>query len=87
MKSEEELIKEAFDNISPVSTLYITHLSDICDKVDMILIKKGWTLSDLAREMDMAEDKLNDWFTTIYPMTLREISHMEVVLGQSLITI
>ena len=87
MKSEEELMKEAFDNILPVSTLYITHLTDICDKVDMLMKLKGWTLSDLAREMDMAEDKLNDWFTTIYPMTLREISHLEVVLGQSLIVI
>ena len=87
MKSEEELMKEAFDNIPPVSTLYITHLTDICDKVDMLMKLKGWTLSDLAREMDMAEDKLNDWFTTIYPMTLREISHLEIVLGHSLIVI
>ena len=81
MKSEEELMKEEFENIPKVSELYIRHLTNISDRVDVLLSKAGWSLSDLAREMDMSEDDLNDWFTTIYPMTLRQISQLEAVLG------
>jgi hypothetical protein len=76
---DDEIIKEAFDNIPHVSTIFITKHADITDRVENILKQKGWTIEKLATEMGMTKIKLEDWFYNLahINITLRDISKLE----------
>jgi ribosome-binding protein aMBF1 (putative translation factor) len=86
---EDELIKEAFDNIPLVSTIFITKHADITDRVENILEEKGWSMEKLATEMGMTRIKLEDWFYNLahINITLRDISKLESVLGDTIINV
>lgn len=85
--TEKEIMQNAFDLIPEVSVKYATYLGDIDDRVHELMSRKGLTIQDLANIMDIDVYELDKWFTTIYPLTIRNIAQLEVALDEKIIYI
>lgn len=85
--NEDELIRNAFNNIPTDSKIFISKLGDIADRVEQILAEKGWSQKDLAQAMGKQESEISKWLTTIHNFTLRSIAKMESVLGADIVQI
>lgn len=57
----------------------------ITEQVYTILEKKGWNQKDLAREMGKKESEMSRWLSGMHNLTLKSISKLETVLGETII--
>jgi len=84
---EEELILNAFDTIPLDSTIFVTRLTDIADRIQELMDQKGWSQKDLSIAMGKKESEISKWLTTMHNFTLRSIAKMEATLGADIIQV
>ena len=59
---------------------------DISQQVYALLQEKGWSQTDLAREMGKTSAETSKWLSGSHNLTLRSIAKMEAALGKDIIT-
>jgi transcriptional regulator with XRE-family HTH domain len=85
--NEKDLITDAFNAIPADSTIFISKLTDIADRVQQLLDEKDWTQKDLAEAMGKRESEISKWLTSIHNFTLKSIAKMEAALGADIINV
>ena len=65
--------------------LFVKHSFDLVDKIHSLLEQKGMEQKDLAHLLDKNESEISKWMTGTHNFTLKTISKIEAVLGESIL--
>ena len=83
------MASEILKNILDATPDYLRRFSnmsfDVVDQIDYILSKKGWTRSDLAREMKKDQAEVSKWMGRSHNLTLKSIARIEAALGEPIL--
>jgi transcriptional regulator with XRE-family HTH domain len=86
MKSLNEDVASFFEQpSSPDIERYVDINLDISEQVMHYLENKGWTQKDLAVRLGKSEAEVSKWLSGMHNLTLKSISKMEAILGESII--
>jgi ribosome-binding protein aMBF1 (putative translation factor) len=79
-------IKETFENIPKPNIQFIQKCGLIADRIDTYMEENGLSEIDLAHLLNIEPKQLNDWVSTSYNFTLKEICIIEDVVGEIFLT-
>ncbi len=72
--------------ISKDVDIFVQHSFDVVDRIFEILKKQGKEQKDLAKALGKSESEISKWMTGSHNFTIKTISKIEAVLGESVIT-
>ena len=80
---------DAFNRIlkrTPESTkIFVSKSLDIAERLNEILIKKGMTQNELAKELGKSPSEVSKWLSGLHNFTLKSISKIEAILGEEIL--
>lgn len=79
--------KNALDAVSPEIKKEVGYSFDIAARIRSILIKKGLSQADFARLCGKKEAEISRWMSGTHNFTIRTISMIETVLGETVISV
>lgn len=82
---KNDRLQERRKKISKDIDNYVTHSFDIVDRIHEILVKQRKEQKDLAQLLDKSESEISKWMSGTHNFTLKTISKIEAVLGESII--
>lgn len=88
MKSDEDLYKEAMDNVPPDSLEFADLSFAIIDRVHAIMERMpGMNQKQLAAKLGKKESEVSRWLGGMHNLTLRNLARLNVALGQKVIVV
>ena len=87
MKSDEDLYREAMDNVPPDSLEFADLSFAIIDRVHGIMEHEGMTQKDLAKRLGKQESEVSRWLGGMHNLTLRNLARLNVALGAKVIIV
>ena len=66
---------------------FVDHSFDVVNKIHSILQKQGKTQRDLAELLGKSESEISKWMRGTHNFTLKSISKIESVLGESILSV
>lgn len=79
--------KEAVSAVSPVIKKEVGYAFDIAARIRSILVKKGLSQAEFARMIGKKEAEISRWMSGTHNFTIRTISVIETVLGETVISV
>lgn len=81
-------MSKIFDSIkvSDEAKRFVDHSFEVVDQIYHILEKQGKTQRDLANMLEKKESEISKWMQGTHNFTLKSISKIETVLGESILT-
>lgn len=88
MKSDEDLYREAMDNVPPDSLEFADLSFAIIDRVHGIMERTpGMTQKKLAAKLGKKESEISRWLGGMHNLTLRNLARLNVALGAKVIVV
>lgn len=86
MMTKFKSVKDFFEMETPKDIQrFVDKNLDISVQVHDLLLKKGWTQSDLAKVMGKSTAEVSKWLSGTHNITLRSIARMEAALDADII--
>lgn len=82
-----DMVEELFGDIPLESKIFINKLNSITERIECILLEKGWSQKEFAHHLSKNESEVSKWLTTPHNLTLKTIAKIEAILGEELISI
>ena len=82
---KNDVIARIRARISPETRQYIRKNLDIVERVNTLLLQRGWTQKDLAKKLNKSESEVSRWLSGLHNVTLKSIVKLEVVLGADIL--
>ena len=79
--------KEAVSAVSPEIKKEVGYSFDIAARIRSILVKKGLSQAEFARMIGKKEAEISRWMSGTHNFTIRTISVIETVLGETVISV
>ncbi len=76
----KSLFRQTLDEIPAETHIFIQKYTDILDRVQAILERKGMKRRDLAQALGKSESEISKWLAE--PFTLKSLAKLEAVLGR-----
>lgn len=76
-----------FEKAYPTTERFVDLSFDIADRATKIMGEKGFTMDDLAAELNLEVGLVRDMFSGVANLTLQQIAELENVLGEKLIKV
>lgn len=88
MKSDEDLYREAMDNVPPESLEFADLSFAIIDRVHAIMERTpGMNQKQLAAKLGKKESEVSRWLGGMHNLTLRNLARLNVALGAKVIIV
>jgi len=88
MKTDEDLYREAMDNVPPDSLEFADLSFAIIDRVHGIMERTpGMTQKMLAAKLGKKESEISRWLGGMHNLTLRNLARLNVALGAKVIVV
>nr|WP_321358700.1 helix-turn-helix transcriptional regulator [uncultured Draconibacterium sp.] len=72
-------------NMSEDVKLFVKQSFDIVDRIHQILKNQGISQKDLAKSLGKTESEISKWMTGTHNFTIKTITKIEAILGESII--
>ena len=83
----KSIFRQTLDDIPAETHIFIQKYTDILDRVQAILERKGMKRRDLAAALGKSESEVSKWLAGEHNFTLRSIAKLEAVLGEEILTV
>lgn len=83
----DPLLKEALDNLPPVTRREANYSYGIARRIYDILKKKGWSKTDLAKAAGKKTPVVTKWMSGTHNFTMRTIAEIETALGEDILSV
>lgn len=83
----KSLFRQTLDDIPAETHIFIQKYTDILDRVQAILERKGMKRRDLAQALGKSESEISKWLAGEHNFTLRSIAKLEAVLGEEILSV
>lgn len=88
MKTDQDLYREAMDNVPPDSLEFADLSFAIIDRVHGIMERTpGMTQKKLAAKLGKKESEISRWLGGMHNLTLRNLARLNVALGSKVIVV
>lgn len=87
MPNTKSLFRKTLDEIPPETHIFIRKYTDILDRVQALLDKKGMKRRDLAAALGKSESEVSKWLAGEHNFTLKSIAKLEAVLGEDILVV
>lgn len=85
--STKTLFRQTLEEIPAETHIFIRKYTDILDRIQAILQRKGMKQRDLALALGKSESEVSKWLAGEHNFTLRSIAKLEAVLGEEILTV
>ena len=83
----KSLFRQTLDEIPAETRIFIQKYTDILDRVQAILERKGMKRRDLAQALGKSESEVSKWLAGEHNFTLKSIAKLEAVLGEDILVV
>lgn len=90
MTNTKSLFRQTLDEIPAETHIFIRKYTDILDRVQEILDRRGMKRRDLALALGKSESEISKWLAGTqgsHNFTLRSIAKLEAVLGEEILVV
>lgn len=87
MPDTKSLFRQTLDEIPAETHIFIRKYTDILDRVQAILDRKGMKRRDLAEALGKSESEVSKWLAGEHNFTLKSIAKLEAVLGEDILVV
>ena len=81
------LFRQTLEEIPAETHIFIHKYTDILDRIQTILQRKGMKQRDLALALGKSESEVSKWLAGEHNFTLCSIAKLEAVLGEEILTV
>ncbi len=83
----KSLFRQTLDEIPAETHIFIQKYTDILDRVQAILDRKGMKRRDLAQALGKSESEISKWLAGEHNFTLKSLAKLEAVLGEEILVV
>ena len=83
----KSLFRQSMDEIPAETHIFIQKYTDILDRVQAILDRKGMKRRDLAQALGKSESEISKWLAGEHNFTLKSLAKLEAVLGEEILVV
>lgn len=83
----KSLFRQTLDEIPAETHIFIQKYTDILDRVQAILERKGMKRRDLALALGKSESEVSKWLAGEHNFTLKSLAKLEAVLGEEILVV
>ena len=83
----KSLFRQTLDEIPAETHIFIQKYTDILDRVQAILDRKGMKRRDLAHALGKSESEISKWLAGEHNFTLKSLAKLEAVLGEEILVV
>lgn len=83
----KSLFLHTLDEIPAETHIFIQKYTDILDRVQAILERKGMKRKDLAQALGKSESEISKWLAGEHNFTLKSLAKLEAVLGEEILVV
>lgn len=83
----KSLFRQTLDEIPAETHIFIQKYTDILDRVQTILDRKGMKRRDLAQALGKSESEISKWLAGEHNFTLKSLAKLEAVLGEEILVV
>jgi len=87
MSNTKSLFRKTLDDIPLETHIFMRKYTDILDRVQALLDKKGMKRRDLAAALGKSESEVSKWLAGEHNFTLKSIAKLEAVLGEEILVV
>ncbi len=87
MTNTKSLFRQTLDEIPEETHIFIRKYTDILDRIQILLERKGMKQRDLALALGKSESEISKWLGGEHNFTLLSISKLEAVLGEEILIV
>ena len=87
MPNSKSLFRNSLDEIPAETHIFVRKYTDILDRVQALLDKKGMKRRDLAAALGKSESEVSKWLAGEHNFTLKSIAKLEAVLGEDILVV
>ncbi|MFW6275495.1 MAG: helix-turn-helix domain-containing protein [bacterium] len=84
-KDKSKAVERLKAKIKPENRIFVKKNLAITEQVEELLIEKGWSQKELAKQLGKTENDVNLMLSGMHDFTLKSLSKLEAVLGKEII--